>query len=444
MYEDGKYGKKIPGPNGLKQNKTNTRNNNNLTVIKRDNRVTQALDLPTICNLNPRSVYNKCDEFHTFVEQEEVDVVFMSESWERNNLHLDQIIKLDNHTIISNVSQRTGTGGRPAIFANHNKFEVQDITNKLVQIPWGVEAVWCLLTPKNVTNDSKIQKIACCSLYSKPKSKKKTLLLDHISDAYNILRTKYGRGLHFILAGDSNDLKLDSILSLDSSFVQTVQQWTRMDPPAILDPIITTLSKFYQEPMCLEPLDADPDKNGVKSDHRIVLMRPINTINNKSIRHTRVVKVRPFPQSGIDQLREWFIDQTWETVYTAESAHEKAELFHKLLVEKLEEIFPEKTRRINSDDQPWVNFKLKKLDRRRKRAYHKSRKSDKWKKLDKKFKEEVKLAKSKFYKKKVADLKNMKPGQWYSCLKKLTSFDQLKCDQPNVEEIRHLSDQAQA
>ena len=52
-----------------------------------------------------------------------------------------------------------------------------------------------------------------------------------------------------------------------------------MDPPAILDPTITTISKFYQEPMCLEPLDADHDKNGVKSDHRIVMMRPINTIN---------------------------------------------------------------------------------------------------------------------------------------------------------------------
>ena len=42
-------------------------------------------------NLNPRSVYNKIDEFHTFVEQEEVDVVFMSESWERNNLTLEKI-----------------------------------------------------------------------------------------------------------------------------------------------------------------------------------------------------------------------------------------------------------------------------------------------------------------------------------------------------------------
>ena len=422
---------------------TNTRNIKNIKVIKRNDKVAQALNLPTLCNLNPRSVYNKADEFHTFVEQEEVDVLFMSESWERDNLTLDKIIKLDNHAIISNVSQRKGRGGRPAIFANNKKFEVQNITNTLIQIPWGVEAVWCLLTPKNVSNASKIQKIACCAVYSKPNSKKKTLSLDHISDAYNILRTKFGRGLHFVIAGDTNDLKLDSILSLDFNFVQVVKEWTRMDPPAILDPVIMTLSKYYQEPLCLEPLDSDPDKNGVKSDHRIVLCRPINTINNKCIRNIREVKVRPFPQSGIDKLREWFIDETWDQVYSAESAHEKARIFQKILVDKLYEIFPEKIRKISSDDQPWVTFKLKKLDRRRKRIYHKERKSEKWKNLDKIFKKEAKLAKSQFYKNTVADLKQKKPGQWYSCLKKMTSHDQLKTEQSHVDEIRHLSDQEQ-
>ena len=37
--------------------------------------------------MNPRSVYDK--------NQEEVDILFMSESWERENLSLDQIIKLE-------------------------------------------------------------------------------------------------------------------------------------------------------------------------------------------------------------------------------------------------------------------------------------------------------------------------------------------------------------
>ena len=108
----------------------------------------------------------------------------------------------------------------------------------------------------------KIQKIVCCALYSKPNSVKKSLLLDHISDAYNVLSTKYERGLNFIFAGDTNDLKLDSILSLSPNLVQIVNQWTRLDPPAMLDPVIMTLSHIYQEPECLDPLDADPDKMG--------------------------------------------------------------------------------------------------------------------------------------------------------------------------------------
>ena len=44
----------------------------------------------------------------------------------------------------------------------------------------------------------------------------------------------------------------------------------------------------------------------------------------------------------------------------------------------------------------------------------------------------------------MAELKLKNPGQWYSCLKNITSFDQQKNEQPNVEEIRHLSDQEQA
>ena len=88
---------------------------------------------------------------------------------------------------------------------------------------WGVEAVWCLLTPKHVSQTSKIQKIACASIYSKPGSKHKSDLLDHISDAFNILNSKFGRGLHFIIAGDTNDLRLKPILDLSPNFVQRAQ-----------------------------------------------------------------------------------------------------------------------------------------------------------------------------------------------------------------------------
>ena len=81
---------------------------------------------------------------------------------------------------------------------------------------------------------------------------------------------------------------------------------------------------------------------------------------------TKKIRVRPFPQSGIEKMKNWFVDQTWEQVYHAESTHDKAAVFQKLLLQALDDFFPEQVRKVNSDDQPWISHKLKLLDRKRK------------------------------------------------------------------------------
>ena len=291
--EDGINGKKNVPNSNLK----------NLIVIKRSNKPIEALHLPVIANINPRSVYNKIKEFHSFVEQEEIYVIFMSESWEREEKTLKDIIVLQDYEIISNVFQRKGKGGRPAIVANKNKFFVQNLTNTFINIKWGIEVVWCLLTPKNATTTSKVQKIACASVYCKPNSKTKTDLHDHLAEAYNLLSTKYKKGLHFIIAGDTNDLNLTPVLNLSKNLVQIVTKPTRKDPStgveSILDPVITTLTSYYQTPSCLPPLDSDPDTDGKPSDHRIVVVRPIASIDNKCARSTKNIKVRPITDLGM-------------------------------------------------------------------------------------------------------------------------------------------------
>ena len=186
-----------------------------MTTIKRSNKLVQALDLPSMINLNPRSIYNKLEEFITYVEEESIDLVFMSESHERCyptkdgvDQTLNQIIQLNNHVTISNPSQRKGKGGRPALVVNNDKFVVQNLTQKEIAIPWGVEIVWAVLTPKNITQESTIRKIVVGSLYCKPGSKKKTVLLNHISEVYQMLSKKNIKGLHWIISGDFNDLKI--------------------------------------------------------------------------------------------------------------------------------------------------------------------------------------------------------------------------------------------
>ena len=53
-------------------------------TIKRNNLVLQSINLPVIMNINPRSIYNKSDEFSLLLEQYSADIICMSESWERH------------------------------------------------------------------------------------------------------------------------------------------------------------------------------------------------------------------------------------------------------------------------------------------------------------------------------------------------------------------------
>ena len=67
---DGK-GKAIPTVNNLNRVSKPTgegQTKRNLIIIKRSNKLIQALNLPNVMNVNPRSIYNKIQEFHTFVK----------------------------------------------------------------------------------------------------------------------------------------------------------------------------------------------------------------------------------------------------------------------------------------------------------------------------------------------------------------------------------------
>ena len=88
---------------------------------------------------------------------------------------------------------------------------------------------WALLTPKLVSKDSTIKRIVLGAIYVKPKSRKKTATTEHIAEVYNTLRSKYGKGLHWILAGDTNELKLGPILILNSNLKSIVKKPTRIN-----------------------------------------------------------------------------------------------------------------------------------------------------------------------------------------------------------------------
>ena len=86
---------------------------------------------------------------------------------------------------------------------------------------------------------------------------------------------------------------------------------TRKNPDAIFDPIITTLEKYYQEPVTKPPIDNDSDKTGKPADHLVVLMIPLSNQHEIKQRLYKTINYRPLPQSGIQLMGLWILRQDW-------------------------------------------------------------------------------------------------------------------------------------
>ena len=154
-------------------------------------------------------------------------------------------------------------GGKVAVIVNSAKFKVDKPD---IAIPWGVEAVVTILTPVEVDNSSVVKRIAAVAFYSKPASRKKTVLLDFLAETYHFLSARYNGEIKWIFAGDKNELNISDVLNLSPELKQCVDQPTRLTPPAIIDVVITDLHPWYQFPVCEDDLDVDVDAVGAPSD----------------------------------------------------------------------------------------------------------------------------------------------------------------------------------
>ena len=132
----------------------------------------------------------------------------------------------------------------------------------------------------------------------------------------------------------------------------------------------------------MPPLDPDPDKNGKRSDHMMVIFTPIDSLNDKCVKKTKEIKFRPLHDQGIEKMRTWLNFENWNEVLKQPSADLKAEVLQNILVSKVEEYFPERVRIISCNDQPFFNQKLSQLRRKKSREYNKHRKSIRYKKLE--------------------------------------------------------------
>ena len=129
-----------------------------------------------------------------------------------------------------------------------------------------------------------------------------------------------------MIAGDTNRLNLSPITNLSPALKQEVKVFTRLNPPAILDPIITTLGRWYQAPVTKPPVNPDTE-SGKPSDHLIVLMSPLVSALQIPPRVYTTVITRPLTKSGVVKFSHWIENYPWTEIYTCQDGHKMAELF---------------------------------------------------------------------------------------------------------------------
>ena len=254
--------------------------------------------------------------------------------------------------------------GGAAIVVNNKKFSCEKLN---VPVPNNLEVVWGLLKPKSLS-PSLFKKIIACSFYSPPSKGKHSKLADHIVTTLHMLMSKYpGSGL--ILGADRNSMDITPILSCGLKLRQIVDKSTRKDK--ILDIIIMNTSGYYQSPIIAPPIQPDDPSTGQPSDHSVPVCTPHTDRYTRPVRDYRIIKYRPLPQSGVRKFGEWMVSQSWDTVCSENSPTDQALMFEKLLMTNLNKHCPMKEMRIGSQDKPFINAELKRIDRRKRREYEK-------------------------------------------------------------------------
>ena len=378
--------------------------------------------LPKIYAANARSLFPKFDDFTDKLLNHRIDVAHISETWQdlKKPDHNQKIDILENRfgykwysfarPKYKDDGSKTGGGGS-AILVNQRNFLSAEIKDIIVSPK--LELVWVKVIPKKKTE---IKVIIICGLYSKPNSKSKTLLNDHIATNYHLLKMKY-KDVRFIFLGDFNDHKPDLILQLSPQLRQLVHYPTHSTQ--VLDLLITDMHVLYHPPFPESALLPDDPVNAAPSDHvgNILVPRSVPGINSRKMYST--ISVRPMKQAQIEAIGRILVSEPWDILAPFHSPDDKLDTFTSSLFALIDEVAPVKEVKIASDDPPWMNCRIKTLIRRRNREFDKNRKSEKWKKLEKKVKQMSKSSKLNFAENFGSNLKDTDPRNWMKMMKKL-------------------------
>ena len=384
-------------------------------TVRRDNRLVEALSLPSFTGYNMRSARAKLRSLGEDMEMRETDLSFLCEVWEREDSKdfqdkVEEVLEMTNIHYISNPRRGNRRGGGVGIAYTGIDF---NITKLNIPVEQPLEIVWALL--RSTQQHSKIRKIILISFYSPPRfGRHNQTLIDHIFINLNKLRILHP-GSGTIMVADVNNLKVERILSMDPSLKSINKKPTRKEK--CLDVVITDLHRFFEVPDIIPPVPVDRGEKGVPSDHMGTFTKPRS--NHTKPPQNNHKTIQPMPNSLMEKYNITIAREDWRCLMDDMTSTEMVDLFEKKSREMTDAVFPLRKVLVKEDDKPHFNEKLRLLKRQRQRIYRKEGKSLKYVEKKKEFKEKEKKEARKYKERVIEEVKSGKRGSSYKAIRKL-------------------------
>ena len=359
--------------------------------------------LPTVLLTNACCLTNKTDELALVLDLNHVDIAVISETWFKEDTEsLGALVGFNTFTKNRNVRDCGGVciltkEGIPA-------------TAIPLDVPSGLEVLWASARPRWLPRQ--ISTLVICAVYLPTKSTTQTVqqLTDHLTTSLMLLTKKYANPL-FMIMGDFNPTSTPfkaASLTKPCKLKQVVNVPTRGNNT--LDYIFTNGSHWYKDPVSLPALG--------RSDHSTVLWVPHFYLPTKQTPKVRYI--RKFPDSRLREFGTWITHHDWHEVTSSLGVDAKVNNFQDSLKAKVDYSFPLQKISQHATDKPWMSADIKDLIRKRQRA-HAAGNTDLRKLLAMRIIADIRLAKAKFFKEKIALLHNVNPARWFRHISDITS-----------------------
>ena len=285
------------------------------------------------------------------MQNNDVDIAIITKSW-LSSAGAQLLANISGYTAYHRTrSHRKGAG--VALYVK-NSILVQQVN---VKVPKGLECTWLLVTPSYLPRE--ISSLLIAAVYHPPKAPTGSKLIDHI--AHTVASFKSSHPYCGIpICGDFSRVSITSLCSKGMKQIVLTPIWGS----ALLDLILTDISRFYKNAVILPPIR--------KSDHDSVLWRPEAGYKTKST--TETVISRSMPDSAVRRFGQWITAYDWRPVLEASGAQAKATVFYSIMGDQITHHFPIRVNKRRNNDKAWMSNKIRSLIRRRQWAFGMERK----------------------------------------------------------------------